>query len=173
MRINRCDLRIRRPDPGPEERIVDLTGLDEMLDLLQPREGPAAERLLRQFDLREDIEELVCAALGVPRAGERRQELADLLERHAVAAAVWTASRYGDGTVREDGAHDLCQLADSIVARRVTDVQHLVVDAVARRVERARNRLADVADVDDRAPRGAVALHPDVLRRPGKAAADC
>ena len=72
VRINRRDVGLRGPVAGPEERVVDLPRRDEMLDLLEPRERPGAEGLLRQLDAGEHLEQLARAPLGVPRAGERR-----------------------------------------------------------------------------------------------------
>src|SRR5690349_134650 len=93
-----------------------------------------------------------------------------LAEVHAVAARVRSSTGgKGNSGTRNGRRHDLRQLADAIVLLIAANVEHLVVDELARRLENREEGSRYVRNVDDRTPRRTVALQHHLFggERPG------
>ena len=71
-----------------------------------------------------------------------------------------------EAAVREGLRDDLRDLPDLVVLGVAADIEDLAVDHVAGSLQHAVDRAADIEDMDERAPRPAVAVHPDHLLRP-------
>src|ERR1700722_10251081 len=86
------DLRYKSLEPRllrrPEEIRIDLLGLQQILDLLQPGMTARLEDLRRHVDRLEDFQKLARPRRHVELALEARQRRVDLVEVHAVVALV-------------------------------------------------------------------------------------
>src|SRR5688572_22808696 len=161
--------RISGSSLAPEEVLVDLAGLDQVVDLLEPRVGARLEEVARHADPLEHLEQLLGAAAHVPARREAGQPLGDLVEAHLVVALVAAPAAEGDGAARESLAHDRGDVANLVVLAVGADVERLAVDCLARRLEGAGGRLADVEDMHQWPPGRAVGIHPDLPVAPGEA----
>ena len=100
---------------APEEIGVDLTGVDQVLQLLQPGVAAAGEGLVVHVDAAEHLVQLGGALVGVPLAREARQLVGDLVEGDPVAAVVAAGLAEGDLAAGELVADDLGDLAHPVV----------------------------------------------------------
>src|SRR4051794_7940006 len=102
-----------------------------------------------------------CAA---PCAALHRQRNAGMCfwKRYAVAAVVAAGRAEGHLAALELGRDDLGDLLDAVVLRVVADVEGLAGDCLARSLQGAEDRLADVLDMHERAPGRSVAGHADL-----------
>lgn len=78
---------------------------------------------------------------------------ADLAERGAVAAVVAALPAETDGAAIKDPPDDGGDFANAVILPVVADVEDFVVHRFARRLQSKDDRLADVLDVDEWAPR--------------------
>ena len=143
--------------------------VEQLADALDALEARArGSRSSVRSCVRVGGEQLLDAALDGPLRLEAGQAARDLGERDAVGALVRAGAlgqrdgRVGHG--RLDHARDV---ADLVVVLVAADVEGLVVDRLARRLERGEEAARDVLDVGERPPRRAVALHPHLARRVG------
>ena len=123
---------------------------------------------MRQAVGRVGAQQLLDPALDGPLRLEAGEPGADLGERHAVGARV-RAGAVGqrDGGVGHGLLDHRGDVADLVIVLVAADVEGLVVDRLARRLERGQEAARDVLDVGERAPRRAVALHPHLAGRVG------
>ena len=142
--------------------------VEQLADAHDALEARGEEVLDRQAVGRVGGEQLLDPALDGPLRLEAGQAARDLRERDAVGARVGAGAvgerdrRVGHG--RLDHPRDV---ADLVVVLVAADVEGLVVDRLARRLERGQEAARDVLDVGERAPRRAVALHPHLAGRVG------
>src|SRR5436190_2330338 len=143
----------------PEELRIDLLRPYQVFQLFQAREGPVFKDLFRHFNPLEQIIELLRPASRVPSASEPWQMLANLLERHAVAAIVLAGRSKTHKTPRKHLAHYLRNLAYAIVVRSIANVEHFVVNRFGRRLQHRDNRMRDVQPMDQWPPGRPIAGH--------------
>lgn len=106
--------------------------------------------------------ELGGTAPRVPLETELGEARLELGAAHAVVARIGTrAFGESDLATRHRLADDLCELADPVVLLTPADVEGLGVDGLARRAGEQEEGPADVFDVHQGTPRGAVALQDD------------
>ena len=94
----------------PEERIIDLPGLQQVFQLLQARKGAKVEDLRRHINPSEKFKELLSSAPGIPLALKAWKMLPDFLEGNAVTAIVrtrWPEGKLAIGENLRDGFGDL------------------------------------------------------------------
>jgi hypothetical protein len=126
------------------------------------------ELIERQADLTVRVQQLRGAVPRRPRRGVT-EPLGDLVAPDAVVPRVGRCAwRIFDPTPGDDPGDDRRDIADLVVLRCRANVEGLVVDRIAWRIEHGKERPRDVPDVDDRTPWAAVALdqHPARRERP-------
>src|SRR6476469_8151595 len=90
---------------------------------------------------------------------ESRQSSADLAAVHAIASRVGTSTLCVANLAAGDDLFDhLAQLAHAIVLLGPADIERLVVNYLAGRMKDGYECARDILDVDEGAPRAAVAL---------------
>ena len=100
---------------------------------------------------------------------------ADLAEGDAVAAVVAARLTKSDGAAVEDLSDNGGDFANAVILLVVADIEDLVVHCFAWRLQGEDDRLSDVLDMDQQAPRSSVAGHPNLLsspREPGQVVED-
>jgi hypothetical protein len=132
----------------PEELGVDLLRLYQVFQLLEACKRPVFKDVFRHVNPLEQIIELSCSASCVPSASERRQMLADLLERHAVTSIVLAGSSKTHTAIRKHFAHDLCNLADAIVLRSIANIEYFIMNRFGGRLQRRDNCTRNVQPMD-------------------------
>jgi hypothetical protein len=91
-----------------------------------------------------------------------------LLEGGAIAPIIAARCAKCDRAAAEHLCHNGSYLADSVILLVITDVEDFVVHGITRCFKSEYNCLANVIDVDERAPRRSVAGHLDLFGSPGE-----
>src|SRR6185312_3218444 len=146
---------------GPEELAVDLARRLQILQFLQPCEGPELVSLRRHLDSLEHLMQLPSAIARGEVAFEAGQLAMDLVEIDAIAACVAAWGSDAHFTSRELFRDDLRELADTVVVGILTHVEDLSANRLFRRVQATHDGIADVIDVHHGAPGTAVTDHAD------------
>src|SRR5262245_32934841 len=134
--------------------------------LNKPDALEAVELFLRQAVANERVVHLFRTPADRPLGLEGRKRLPELAAVHFVAARIRSAVFHVlDRAARYDFLDDVRHVFDLIVFFRAADVECLVVDELARRLEYSQKRPRDVFDMDERPPRRAVALDEDFAGR--------
>src|SRR5262245_35978118 len=123
------------------------------LDLVQPDVATAEELVLREVVAPVGLVELLDTLPDRPARLELRQDPLDPPEVDPVVPGVGTGALGEAGLAAGDGLHHLGHLAHPEVLLGDTDVERLVVRALAVDLERGQEGPADVLDVDQRPPR--------------------
>src|SRR5262249_9787989 len=107
----------------------------------------------------ELLDALFDRPLGAKGGDVRRQ----LLATHAIAPRIGTAT-FGilDRAARYDPLDDLSNFRNLVVFSRAADVECLVVDRLARRLEDRQERPGNILDMDEGSPRCPVASNQHV-----------
>src|SRR5689334_798658 len=99
----------------PEEIIIDLPRVKEVLNLLDPGVAAPAVQLLVEADGAEDVQHLLGAALDVPLATEGGEAIADLGEIGPIVSGVGRRVAHLECATRDEVRDDLGDLADLVV----------------------------------------------------------
>ena len=86
-----------------------------------------------------------------------REDVADLVEVHAVAAVVRALRAEADLGIREDLRDLLRDFAHAVVLFVAADVENFVVDRIRGRLDGAKDGFGNIQSVNDRSPRCAIA----------------
>src|SRR5262245_13304128 len=151
-RTDRAASGLPSPDLPPEELRVDLSGGQEVLELLQPGEGPELEDVARHSDPLEHLAELGRPGFDVPSAPEPGQLRVNLVERHSVTPVIGAGAAEGHRAPRKHPGNDAGDVLDLIVLRVVSDVEDLPVHHLTGSGQDAADGFADVQDVDEGTP---------------------
>src|SRR6185437_6763785 len=135
------------------EIAVELPRRDEVFQLLQARERAVVEDLLGHGDALEDLVQLAGPARRRCPAAEARQVTGDLGEGDAIASGVGAGRPEAQGAAGKGRGDELGDVADAVILLVAADVEDLAMDGVARRLNGENDRGADIADMDQRAPR--------------------
>src|SRR5579859_7652450 len=145
----------------PEQVTIDLLRRNQVLQLFKTGERRRLEGFRRHGDAREPPVKLGGAIGSRTLAPEIWQMAPNLLKVDGVAAIVATAWSDLQFAIGEGFSNEFGDLAHAIVLCVVADVEDLIVDRIARRFERGEDGIADISDMDKRAPRRAVGVHLD------------
>src|SRR5215469_2260050 len=146
----------------PAQRTAQAASLDAGREVVDAPEARPLELLQGQTVPAIVVRHLLGAETCIPRGLELGQEPADLAEIDAVAPLVRSCvGGVVDPAAGHDLFDDLGQLPDAAVVVVDAHIEGLVVHDVSRRVERRDEGPRDVFDVDNGAPRRAVAHEKD------------
>src|SRR3989304_355139 len=152
----------------PEESIVDLPRLHEILDLFETRERPELEHFPRKVHSLEKFAEVGRALQGVPSTSEAWKLGLDLVEGDAVTAGIAAVVPEAHLASRKHLGNDSGDFLDPVVLLAVPDVEDLVVDRIPGGFDRTRDCIAKVQYMGEGAPGGPVARHANLLRGPSQ-----
>src|SRR2546423_10600934 len=130
--------------PSPPAR---MTALISLRDVAVPGVEGVGQRA--RVECGDDLGD----AVGDGHVGLEAEDLADLVEGHLVVARVLAAAHEDDlAAAGQSLADQLDEVELAVVLAGAPGVEHLAVDAVARRVEDRAHGAARIADMDVRAP---------------------
>src|SRR6266545_6745917 len=152
----------------PEKVFVNLLRSDKEFQLLQANKSPGLEDFRRHVDPLKQCKKLLCPPPGVPLALELREMPSNFLKGNPVTTIVRARWAERDAAAGKNLCYNLGDLPHPIVMSSVADVEDLVVNRVARRLQDGNDSPADVQPVNQRTPRCAVTGHLYFLGCPGK-----
>src|SRR5258708_28889475 len=136
-----------------------------MFDMVDALITDAFEIFDAETDLFVGVEKLLCAAAGIPLGLKFWQQGLNAAEINFVAALVWACIPSEiDLAIRHGLFDNPRDIADLVILVAATDVERLVVNALAGGVKNSDERPRNVFDMHERTPGSAIALEIDASR---------
>src|ERR1700752_3950356 len=140
-----------------------------MAQLRQSREWCGIEHRLVELNTFKDRFQLRCSPLGTPLTFKARHAFFDLCEGHAITPIVWTARTICHLAPGKRPVDDVCDVAHGVILSFRPDVESFAAYSISRSLERAKDRLTDIVDMNQRTTGRAVTHHADLARGESKA----